>query len=406
MRRLLPFAVVAAFAACPVAQGEAKEMPVLPWVAEVNRQFALDLYAQLKGTEGNLSFSPLSVATALEMTYGGARGRTADQMADVLAIPETHRRDPLLLHGALGALPRDLTADWNTGYELHVANRLFGQRGYGFLEAFLALTRTNYGAELEEVDFVGDTEGARQTINAWVERQTRERIRDLLQPLMLTPQTVLVLTNAVYFKADWLTPFEKHMTHERDFYVTPEHKVRVPMMHRTGSYAHHDAGSVQVLELPYRGERLSMVILLPKAKDGLAALEKALSPDALEGWLAGLRDERVAVALPKFTATQAFVLNDTLKAMGMPLAFSPEGADFSGMNGGVGPLWISKVVHKAFVAVDEKGTEAAAATAVIMERLAAPSGLEFRADHPFVYLIRDRRTGAILFMGRVVNPTA
>jgi serpin B len=369
-------------------------------VVKGNNEFAFDLYARLRARDGNLFFSPNSISTALAMTSAGARGDTADEMAKALhfTLP------PDRLHPAFAALLKALNAEGQKrGYQLSVANALWGQKGEGFKPDFLKLAKDDYGAGLKEVDFAHDTEAARKEINAWVERQTQDRIKDLLQPGVLDPLTRLVLTNAVYFKGDWSSPFKKDLTREEPF-LTGGGKVQAPLMHQSARFKYLDAGALQVLEMPYVGKDLSMVVLLPKKADGLAELEKSLTADKLAGWLGQAREEEVEVGLPKFQATSEFSLKDQLAALGMKKAFVPGAADFSGMNGR-DDLYITAVVHKAFVDVNEQGTEAAAATGVVVGLRATPVRPVFRADHPFVFLIRDTRNDSVLFLGRLVNPT-
>jgi serpin B len=366
-----------------------------------NNIFALDLYGRLRGREGNLFLSPASISTALAMTYAGARGETANQMASTLhfTLDQEH------LHPALGALLYDLDGGGKKrGYQLSVANALWGQKGYPFLPEFVTLAHDNYRAGLEEVDFVGATEQARQTINAWVERQTQDKIKDLLQEGVLSSDTRLVLTNAIYFKGNWASQFPKDRTQDGPFQVTAQEKVTVPFMDKTEKFNYLDGGTFQALELPYVDKDLATVVLLPKKADGVADFEKTLTVHNLNEWLGKLQEHEVVVALPRFKMTSEFSLGDTLAAMGMPLAFSPA-ADFSGMDG-MKYLFVSAVVHKAFVDVNEEGTEAAAATAVVAVGASsgAPMTPVFRADHPFVFLIRDRRSGSILFLGRVTDP--
>jgi serpin B len=375
-------------------------------VADGCNRFAFDLYAHLLRQEGNLFFSPYSISTALAMTSAGARGQTADQMVDVLRFPKDLRAHPASLHAACAGLQNDLNAAGAKGaFDLAVANRLWGQKGYEFLPDFLALVEKNYGAGIEQVDFARATEAARQTINAWIEKQTRDKIKDLLKPGVLDAMTRLVLTNAIYFKGKWASEFDKKLTRDEDFFVTPEKKVTAPLMRRTAEFGYFDGGEMHALELAYQGDRLAMVVLLPKSKDGIEGLEAALTPNMLEGTCAGLRRREVQVALPRFKTTAEFSLKDPLVAMGMTDAFDPAKADFSGMSGKK-DLFISAVVHKAFVDVNEEGTEAAAATAVVarMTAVAEPPPV-FRADHPFLFLIRDTRSGAILFLGRILDPT-
>jgi serpin B len=367
-----------------------------------NSAFAWDLYARLRAKEGNVVYSPYSISTALAMTYAGARGKTAQEMAKVLhfTLPEGR------LHRAGGALTRDLSRGDKRGYQLHVANALWGQKGYPFRKDFLRLTRTNYGAGLSEVDFVRAREEARKTINAWVEKQTRDKIKELLKKGHLTPDTRLVLTNAIYFKGLWQEKFDKKATRDVPFSLTARTRVKVPTMHKVAKFRHADGGSFQMLELPFAGKDVSMLVLLPKKVDGLGALEKSLTAEKLAGWQKDLRHAEVKVFLPKFKVTRAFGLGGTLTAMGMGLPFTPR-ADFSGMTEGRERLWISQVVHKAFVDVNEEGAEAAGATAVIMEGVSAIMPREpvmFRADHPFAFVVRDNRSGSVLFAGRVTDP--
>ncbi|HUW99989.1 MAG: serpin family protein [Phycisphaerae bacterium] len=393
--------LVLASAGCAGGGGPTASAEELAQVAEGCNRFAFDLYGRLKGGEGNLFLSPYSISTALAMTYGGARGETADQMAQVLCLPSSGKA----VHRAYGALQGDLNAAGAGGaFELAVANRLWGEKGYTFLPDFLSLLETNYGAGLEQVDFAADTEGSRKTINAWVEKQTRDKIQDLLKPGVLDATTRLVLTNAIYFKGKWADPFNKKATRDEEFFLTPEKKVTAPLMHRTAEFGYFEGDDLQALELPYQGERLAMVVVLPKAKDGLAALEASLSAEKVAGWVENLLPCEAQVALPRFKTTAELSLGDTLVAMGMTDAFSLSAADFSGMTG-TKDLFISAVVHKAFVDVNEEGTEAAAATAGVAAEAMPEPVPPFRADHPFLFLIRDTKTGAILFLGRILDPT-
>lgn len=373
-------------------------------VVKGNNAFALELYAKLKAQEGNLFLSPYSISTALAMTYAGARGNTAAQMAKVLHFELEEAR----LHRAFQKLINQLNAQGKKGgYQLSVANALWGQKGYGFLKEFLDLTRKHYGAGLHELDFVGATEAARKTINAWVEKETKAKIKDLIKPGVLDTTTRLVLTNAIYFKGDWASKFKEERTRPEPFHLGSGKSVDVPLMRQTEEFKYMEADGFQALELPYVGEHLSMVVLLPEKCDGLPALEKSLTRENLDKWLSQLRKQKVHVFVPKLKMTCEFSLGEGLQAMGMTDAFGGS-ADFSGMNGKK-DLLISAVLHKAFVEVNEEGTEAAAATAVVMGLKAArgtiPAAIPiFRADHPFLFLIRDTRSKSILFLGRVMNP--
>lgn len=375
------------------------ENPDLNAVAGGNTRFACDLYGHLRNEPGNLFFSPHSISAALAMTYAGAAGETASEMADVLHFELEHQR----LHPAFSALTEHLHGGNRKGIELRVANRLWGQSGYEFLPEYLRVTKKQYGAELGQVDFIQQTEAARKTVNAWVEEQTNEKIQNLIPEGVLNELTRLVLTNAIYFKGDWSSQFDREATEEAPFHLTEEETVDVPLMFQREEFRYGAVEGLQVLELPYVGDVLSMLVLLPEAVDGLAALEQDLTPENLETWTKTLRKEKVEVFLPRFRMTSEFNLTDVLQAMGLASAFDPEQADFSGMIGRR-ELFLSAVVHKAFVEVNEQGTEAAAATGVAVGVTSVPITPTFRADHPFLFLIRDNRTGSILFLGRVTNP--
>jgi serpin B len=372
-------------------------------IVEGGNKFALDLYQQLRMEEGNLFFSPSSISTALAMTYAGAAGETESEMAKTLHFQMPKDQ----LHDGMHALQEYWkTPDKKKGIRLNLANRLWGQDSCEFLPAFLGITREKYGAELARMDFA-ESEQARQTINSWVENQTENKITDLIPTKAIDSDTKLVLTNAVYFKGIWTDPFKKDRTKEDVFHLTPSEKIKVPMMHRWDEFRYGEADNLQILELPYGDGSLSMVVLLPKEIDGMADLESKLTVQNLQKWLGVLSNRNMKVYLPKFKTTSRFELGDTLKSLGMNTAFDANTADFSGMTGGR-DLFISAVIHKAFVDVNEEGTEAAAATAIIMAPTsAAPDPTEppvFRADHSFIMMIRDNRNGSIMFMGRICNP--
>jgi serpin B len=363
--------------------------------------FACDLYHKLSEKDGNLFFSPYSISNALAMTYAGARGQTALDMAKTLQFPFEGQQ----LHSAWADLIQELNRPGQKrAYQLSIANRLWGQKGYGFLPEFLKLSRDAYGAGLEEVDFIKATEQARQTINDWVAKETQDKITDLIEKKVVTQNTRLVLTNAIYFKASWADAFNKRATMKEDFKSRAGKTTNVDMMHQNERLKLLETDTFQLLELPYRQQELSMLVLLPRQSDGLAALEQQLSADQLSQSVGKMQMRQVNVSMPKYKFTAKFMLKQALTEMGMGNAFSPA-ADFSGITHAKG-LFISAVVHQAFVAVDEHGTEAAAATAVVLgDSLPRPlPPATFRADHPFMFLIRDNRTGSILFMGRVVNP--
>jgi len=396
-------------------------------VAASNNAFAVTLYGQLAGTEGNLFFSPSSIHTALAMTYAGARGKTAEQMSGVLGLPKTKVRPdtdlqfdesgrqvggvsidawmPARVHRAYRGLLSELKPGKDAGYQLHVANALWGQKGFPWLPEFLKVTKDNYGAGLREVDFAADTEGARNTINRWVEEQTKDKIKELLKKGIVTSDTCLVLTNAIYFKGDWQTQFDKKLTKDTPFKLASGGEVKAPMMFQEATFRYTEDKDLQVLRMPYAGDELAMIVILPRAIDGLAGFEKTLSAKRLSELIDLMPKKKVRVFLPRFKMTSQFSLAETLQAMGMKDAFAPGAADFSGMNGKK-DLFVSAVVHKAFVDVNEEGTEAAAATgvAISVTSVQIDKPPEFRADHPFLFLIRHEKTGAILFLGRVMNP--
>ncbi len=369
-------------------------------VSAGNTRFALDLYRQLRAAKGNLFFSPYSISTALAMTYVGARGTTQQQMAETLHFMP----DGQTLHPAFSSLQSQLKQEQEKGeIELSVANALWIEKNFSLLQTFTSLTGRYYEATLHRVAFTNETEKARRAINSWVEEKTKNKIQELIKPGVLDSLTRLVLTNAIYFKGKWARQFTKDRTQEEQFWMAPGKAVMVPMMNQQDEFGYLEDEMLQALELPYAGDNLSMIVLLPRKADGLPELEAALTAEVLASRLDAIRKREVRVCLPKFTMTSQFELAKTLGAMGMPDAFS-EAADFSGMTGGK-DLFISAVVHKAFVDVNEEGTEAAAATGVAMRLTAAPAPPPlFRADHPFIFLVRHNPTGSILFLGRLSRP--
>jgi len=379
-----------------------EDKPISAAVVEGNTAFALDLYRELKDTKGNLFFSPYSISTALAMTFAGARENTAKQMADVLHFPSGQNN----VHPAFGQLESLLNEVQTKGdIRLNVANSLWPQEGYPFLAKYLALVKKYYGVVITPVDYRKAAEKAREIINQWVEEKTKDKIKNLIQPGVLDAVTRLVLVNAIYFKGNWASQFDEKRTKEDTFYLLSGKTVQTPLMAQEKEFAYRDEEFLQVLELPYVGESLSMIVLLPKEKDGLPQLEKQLTAANLRMWTSGPRKQKVKVFLPRFKMTSQFSLSKTLAAMGMRDAFNPDKADFSGMDGRLNWLYIGAVLHKAFVDVNEEGTEAAAATAVVMKIRMALDQPTFRADHPFIFLIRENTTGSILFLGRVMDPS-
>jgi len=400
IRLLLLFVILVVFGRIGFAAESRREDTANP-VVPGNNAFAFDLYARLRQDQAdNIFFSPHSISTALAMTVAGARGETEAEMLKVLHHDQP--RDEL--HRAFGTLVKGLKARGNgSGYRLSIADRLWGQRGYGFLPEYLALTRDHYNAELAQVDFRQHPQETRQTINDWVSQQTEGKIKDLL-PSELSTNTCLVLTDAIYFKANWADQFDKAATHDAPFYVEGRKNILVPMMHRSGQYRLSASDGIKVLELNYEAGEMSMIILLPNDVGGLPTLEAKLTSANLTRWLSGLKPRRVSVAIPRFKSSNQVDLVAPLNALGITKAFMPEQADFSGINGRR-DLFIGAALHQAFVDVHEEGTEAAAATAIAAGvRSAVTPPLIFRADHPFLFLIRDNASGSILFLGRMMNP--
>ena len=395
---LIVAAVCGAMAICPL-QAEAGA-PVSPQkeIVKAGNDFAVRIFRQLTDEKGNLFFSPSSIHTALSMTLAGAKARTEQQMQKVLSFSTAAP------HKGYAKLLKALAPGKRAGYELRVANALWGQKDYPWLKDFLAATKDNYGAGLREVDYAA-TEAARKTINDWVEGRTDKKIKDLIPTGVLDSLTRLVLTNAIYFKGVWTTQFDKKATRSADFTTLGGKKIKSPLMHRRGRYGYMSdrKTGLQIASIPYKGGELSMVVLLPKSPEDLAALTATLRADHLAGWIAAMRKQEIDLFLPRFRMTSSFRLKDVLVKMGIVDAFSRTAADFSGMNGRK-DLYISAVIHKAFVDVNEEGTEAAAATAVVVPTENIHITPVFRADRPFLFLIRHNPTGAILFMGRVTEP--
>jgi serpin B len=371
-----------------------------------NLAFALDLYQVLRQKDGNLFYSPYSISQALAMTYAGAEGDTETQMAGTLhfTLPQSD------LHAAFSDLDRQLATRGQGaqgkdrgGFQLKIVNAIWGQEGYPFLAEFLDLLDRFYDAGLYQLDFASAPEQARLTINDWVEEQTESRIKDLLPAGTIDAITRLVLTNAIYFNAAWADPFDPAQTKDGDFELLDGGTAVVPMMRQTEALGYAAGPDFQMVELAYDRHELSMIILLPEAGE-FSAFEESLDSQRVNEILSSLGQKQVALQMPKFGFETDFMLKDALSELGMAQAFSSE-ADFSRMDGHR-ELFISDVVHKAFVDVDEAGTEAAAATTVVMRlKGVAEEPVEVVVDQPFIFLIRDLETGTILFMGRVLDPS-
>ena len=372
-------------------------------VIDGNTAFALDLYQGLKGQPGNLFFSPYSISTSLAMTYAGARGQTEVEMRRTahFNLP----RDSV--HAAFGELIRRMNKvrRWNR-IVLAAANSIWCQRDYQFTEQFLNVSHTRYQADAQLADFKRSPDAACDRINAWARQKTKGRVKKMIQASPLTRDTRLILCNAIYFKGRWAVEFKPKDTRPEPFSVATNHTVIVPMMLQTSEFktAPVQEPSMELLELPYYGKDLSMIVLLPKAVDGLPGVEKELNAESLRSWLTDLdqaHPQKTCVRLPRFTTSQGFELAKLLQSLGMPSAFN-DTADFSGMDGTTN-LFISDVMHKAFVDVNEAGTEAAAMT--LFEVRSKGMTHLFNGNHPFIFLIRENGSGSILFLGRILDPT-
>lgn len=368
-------------------------------IAQGSNTFGFDLYGQLRSSSGNVFLSPINISSALGMAAVGARGDTLDEMLMTLHLPKGDG-----MPKGFAALLAQLQADAKAPYELSLAAAIWGHEPLPIEQSFLDQVNKGFGGGLRRVNFK-DKEAAVKVINAWVEQQTKNRIQNLLTPDNINPLTRMVLTSAIYFKGQWQYKFNKALTKNEPFWTSLEKSTTVPMMHQPVHARYFSNDMLQLVDLPYKGDRLSMVVVLPKAKDGLSKLEATLSAAGVDGWIAKARPMDGDVALPRFEFTTRYQLPDQLQALGMKKAFGA-GADFSGITTAE-PLLISDVIHKAFIKVDEEGSEAAAATAVIMDRAPSPvmDRFHFRADHPFVFLIRDRQTGTVLFVGRYSEPS-
>ncbi len=370
-------------------------------VVNASNRFGLALYHQVRGEKGNHFFSPLSLSFALSMALEGARGETAEEMVRVLCLPrrESERREGM-------ARIRDLINQPGRKSELHLANAIWVQQDFPILQSYLEVIARSYQGRATNVDFVGRREEARKKINDWTAEKTAGKIRELIPPGFLNYLTRLVLTNAIYFRGLWLFPFDPTATQPEKFYLPDGQEADVPMMRFLGEkakFSYAEDEQFQVLEMLYEGKDLSMVILLPRAKD-LAPLEVNLSLEELDKWKSRLRERRVDVYLPRFKLETRYPLKDVLMAMGMVRAFSDR-ADFSGIDGRQ-DLFIQAVIHQAFVEVNEEGTEAAGATGVLIGLTAyiPEKPVIFRADHPFLFFIQEKSSGCILFMGRLTDP--
>jgi serpin B len=376
-------------------------------IVQGSNDYAWDSWQASRGhIEGNMFTSPFSQVAAMSMVLAGAEGETEDELAAALSVPEGGEE---AWHEHLGLLIADLSGEHHRPYTLYTANQLWGQLDYPWEQPFLDVTGDHYQAPMEDTDFRTDPEGARQDINDWVAHQTRDRIPELFEAGDIDSLTRMVLANAIYFLADWDLPFDEGDTQDRAFTLADGAEVMVATMSQNEEHGFADLEGLKILEMSYESGEVSMVFLLPDEVDGLEALEDQMDRETVDGWLGQTHEAQVDVRIPSFEMETEFPIEEVLVDLGIETAWIEGEADFSGMlDPDVENLWIGRVVHKAFVRMDEEGTEAAAATGVVMkgEMSAAPSEpATFHADHPFVFLIRDRLTGTILFQGRMSDPS-
>ena len=368
-------------------------------VVKGNNEFTFDLYDQINDKEENLFFSPYSVSSALAMTYNGAEGKTKNEMSDVLNF----NKDINALSENYSALNDHITGLSSKKIQLNIANAIWGQQDYGFRKAFLELNKKYYGAGIKQVNFKKEHKEIRNQINKWVEDKTNQKIKNLIKPNVLDRMTRMVLVNAIYFNGKWENPFKEEDNFKDKFYIYSKCETQTEFMFQKLSLKYHEDDIAQVVEIPYSGKSLSMMVILPKEKYGMEKLEKYLDNELYENYNKSLSTYKVELSFPKFEVEDDYELNSPLKDMGMKSAFG-EGADFSGMTGSK-DLFIDNVVHKTYVKVDEEGTEAAAATGIVMRKTSAiMETKEFKADHPFIFIIKENKNDTILFMGRIMNP--
>jgi len=374
---------------------------IIEEIVKANNSFGLAIYRELCSEKGNHFLSPLSLSIALSMALEGAKGKTAEVMIRVLNLPE----DASLRRSGFMEMQKLINQPGRKS-ELRLANAIWIQKNFEILKSYVDVISTIYGGQATNVDFLNQREQARKMINDWTEEKTAGKIKDLIPPGIIDDQTRVILTNAIYFRGLWLLPFNPEFTRPEKFYLPDGQEIEVPMMRLLGDRArffYMENEEVQMLEMLYEGRDLSMLILLPRHKT-LTALEDKLSAEIIKEWEKNLKEERVDVYLPRFKMETKYFLKEKLKAMGMGLAFSSK-ADFSGING-QRDLYIQQVIHQAFVEVNEEGTEAAAATGVLIGRTAyiPEKRYVFRADHPFIFMIKEKTSGSILFLGRLYDP--
>jgi serpin B len=369
-------------------------------ITEANNQFSFKLFSELNNIKNkNIFYSPYSIFTALAIAYEGAKGKTADEMQSIFRFPldnDTRRNEFLKI---INEINKD-----DKKYQLNVANALWAEQDYNFLEEYFKIIEEYYRANVTNMDFKNEPEDSRKIINNWIENKTNDKIKDLIPPGYIDPLTRLVITNAIYFKGKWKIQFDPNKTSEQDFYIDPNKSVEVPMMYLKDRFNYTRTKDFQILELPYEDSELSMLILLPN-ENNLNLIEESINSQNLSAWQKNLTETKIEIYIPKFKFETRYFLCETLKNMGIQSAFNPYLANFSGIDG-TNNLYIGSVIHQAFVEVNEEGTEAAAATAVIVVTMGGGEYTPiFLANHPFIFLIQDRSSGNILFLGRVNDPT-
>ncbi len=376
-------------------------------VVDANNQFSIDLYSKYKTNDGNMFFSPYSISSALAMTYEGANGKTAEEMQAVLHLPNDKEK----IHSDFISINNELNKEDKT-YKFGVANALWAQEDYSFIDSYFNLVDSVYNGKVTNLDFKTDTENSRVTINSWVEDKTNDKIKDLIPAGVLNPETRLVLTNAIYFKANWSSQFDVQNTNDGEFKLDSGENIDVKMMHQKNNFNYGETEDMQILEMDYLGDDISMILILPN-ENNIKDLEDIFSKSKLDEWKSSMEVQEVGVSLPKFKFETKYFMAKDLKEMGMPTAFKYPEADFTGISPPTaespnGELYIGEVIHQTFIEVAEYGTEAAAATAVILNAGSAGPTEEpkvFNADHSFIFAIQQKDTGNILFMGRVSDPT-
>ncbi len=363
-----------------------------------NNKFSFELYTEIKTNPVNIIYSPFSISTALAMTYTGAKNNTLEEMSNTLYFD----KDFNVHNNNFSTLQKNIISE-NKDVKINIANSLWAQQDYHFLDNFIEINKKYYNAGIQFTDFNGNIEQSRIKINNWVEKETNNKIKDLIKKKTLDNSTRLVLVNAIYFNGAWKSPFEKENNTEEIFYIFSKCETTATYMNKLITGKYYEDKLSRIVEIPYKNNIASMMIILPKKRYGIMDVEKAINEKKLNEYTEKFEYKKIQLSLPKFKFTSEFELSEQLSKMGMPNAFG-SGADFSGMTGNK-DLFIDKVIHKAFIEVNEKGTEAAAATAVTMRKTSATfETVKVKIDHPFIFIIKDNKTGSILFSGRVLNP--